>query len=359
MPIRIGANGNEPSRIYIGDRRITRAYRGSTLIWSEPVPLTAPSMLWFSGNRRSVLTGLSFFVEWAAVTGATGYEWRRRATSSASVGPNTFSGLRWSAWTATTSPYATIAVPASIGFRPTFMQVQVRSTRGTEASTPITGISPAADVALVAPVLTFTAGQPFRLTWTPVTGTLRYELQQYRNGAWTTLATPSPSATGRRYTSPVASAQPADRYRVRATRDPSGDVDDALSGPWSNVIQLRAPPMLTAPTLTGRFSPVSQGSSFGRVSLSWPAVSGASYYQLQEDVPGGGTVWSNVTGFGGPTASQRTNGVSTSRTYTSTFSAQVGGRYRVRATLNNGQSTTAPPGETDSGPWSDVYTVAA
>ena len=77
MPIRIGASGREPSRIYVGDRRIDRVYRGGTLIWGA-----APAQLRHIAVGRLVRTAARTFswqLHWDNAVGAAApSRWRIR-----------------------------------------------------------------------------------------------------------------------------------------------------------------------------------------------------------------------------------------------------------------------------------------
>ena len=74
MTIRIGTSGREPDRIFVGDSRILRVYRGDSRLWG-PAPLPAPTGL--TVGPRTIPPGApnisAYTLSWNQVAGADGY----------------------------------------------------------------------------------------------------------------------------------------------------------------------------------------------------------------------------------------------------------------------------------------------
>ena len=244
----------------------------------------------------------TFTISWSAITYATRYEVQERLnsgswaqiynSSSTSVGrsslsPGTYSyriracgsssAGSCSAWSST---YHQVVVPVPIPATPS-------------------GISGPS-----------TATGSFVLSWSSVSGATTYRLQELvPGGSWAIIQN---SSTASRTINP-----PADgtyQYRVSACNS-SGC--SSYSSP-AKTVQVTLPPPVPA-TPSGISGP---STSTGSYALSWSTVTHATYYKLQELVPGGSWQTDNVSG--------------TSRGFTKTTDGNY--QYRLAACNSSGCS---------------------
>ena len=240
---------------------------------------------------------------WNAVTGATSY----LVQISANAG---------STWTVLATP-ATTMYTAS-GLTPdTAYQFKVSAVNagGTSASS----AAASASTLLTSPTgfgATVISGSEIDLAWTAVTDATTYKIERSTdNITWTTLS-PSPALTGTSsaYNDTSVSAGTNYYYRISAT-SAGGN-----SAPSVIVQGLTYP---AVPTLSAT------AISTTAISLSWPAVAGATSYKIEASA-NAGTTWSTL-------ATQAAN------TYSHTaLTVDTSYQYRVSAINGSGTSAASP-----------------
>ncbi|WP_454831485.1 RHS repeat protein [Pseudoxanthomonas wuyuanensis] len=227
----------------------------TTVVAPGTPSLTTPG---YSGNG-------SYTVSWTAVATATSYELQEAAN-----------GGSWAAaysGTATSQAY-TGKGSGSYGYR--VRACQASSCSGWSATGTTTVELPPAS----APSLSVPASAPngtYTVSWTAVGGATTYTLEESANGgSWTSVQ--NTASQSKAYSGKAAGSY---SYRVKAC-NPAG------CGPTSATATIQAIyPPATAPTLT-----VPASSYTGSYTVSWTAVTGATSYQLEEQVGSGS--WSLV-----------------------------------------------------------------
>ena len=281
MPLYIGNTGAEPTRVYWGTTRISKIYSGANLIWEDadaPPPAGSPPAPTGLSAIESP-SGGRFSVTWNASAGATSYilaykkvddtDWTEITNTDRSElirnldagttynlrvrGVNSFGN---GAWSPTISP-------------------TTRGTAPTQPDTPTPPPTPGSAPGVPGrPTLTV-SGTTLNASWTAVTGATSYGVQ-YRAGSsrsWTRVSRSSTSwsLSGTRGTT----------YQVRVQA-----VNSFGSSGYSSIAS-RTIPRAAVPVPTGR--PTLTFSASGlRLSASWTAVSGATYYvlSLRTAIPG-------------------------------------------------------------------------
>jgi YD repeat-containing protein len=244
--------------------------------WSSTVsvvvaltPASAPSLSVPSTNNNG-----AFVVSWSGVSNATSYTLQESVNGGAWNTVQSTGATSWSAVGKTTATYR--------------YQVQGCSNNGCGPWSAISSVAvtlpPTGVPALSAPGTNYTGS--YTVSWTGVTAAASYELdEQINGGAWAIVQNTSATSWG---TSSRGSGSYG--YRVRACN--SGGC--AGFSTTSSVTVTLAPG--SAPALS-----VPGSNSSGTYAVSWGGVSGATSYQLQEQINGeawvlvqnsGATSWS-------------------------------------------------------------------
>jgi len=230
---------------------------------SPPMPSAAPTL----SEPASSNSG-DYTVSWTAVSGATNYILQEEVNGGSWV---TASNTASTSWNASSQPSGTYGYEVkacdSAGCGPWSAQ------GSTTVSIPT---APTSAPTLTAPASSVTGS--YAVSWTGVSGAASYNLQQRVNsGSWTTVQ--ASAATG---WSASGEASGSYAYQVQAC-------NAVGCGPWSTTgtTTVTLPPIPGAPALT---VPANNGT--GSYTVSWGGVSGASSYNLQQQVNGGG--WTTV-----------------------------------------------------------------
>ena len=232
---------------------------------SPPMPSAAPTL-----SVPATSTNGSYTVSWGSVSGATSYLLQKAVNGGSWSNVQNSAATSWGASSQGNGSYS--------------YQVQACNATGCGpfSSTGTTTVSiPSAPTS--APALTVPASSAtgsYAASWTGVSGAASYNLQQRINsGSWTTVQ--SSAATGWN-----ASGEASGSYAYQAQA-----CNAVGCGPWSTTgtTTVTLPPIPGAPpALT-----VPANNCTGSYTVSWGGVSGASSYNLQQQVNGGS--WTTVS----------------------------------------------------------------
>lgn len=230
---------------------------------SPPMPSSAPTL----SEPASSNSG-DYTVSWTTVSGATNYFLQEEVNGGSWV---TAINTGSTSWNASSQP------SGSYGYQVKACNATGCSPWSAQGSTTVSiPTAPTSAPALTVPASSATGS--YAVSWAGVTGAASYNLQQRINsGSWTTVQ--SSAATGWNASGEASGSY---AYQVQAC-------NAVGCGPWSTTgtTTVTLPPIPGAPTLT---VPANNGT--GSYTVSWGSVSGASSYNLQQQVNGGG--WTTV-----------------------------------------------------------------
>lgn len=231
---------------------------------SPPMPSAAPTL----STPATSATG-SYTVSWSSVSGATSYLLQEAVNGGSWSNVQNSAATSWGASSQGNGSYSyRVQACNASGCGP------LSSTGTTTVSIPT---APTSAPALTVPASSATGS--YAVSWTGVSGAATYNLQQRINsGSWVTIQ--SSAAAG---WSASGEASGSYAYQVQAC-------NAVGCGPWSTTgtTTVTLPPIPGAPTLT---VPATNGT--GSYTVSWGGVSGATSYNLQQQVNGGG--WTTVS----------------------------------------------------------------
>ncbi|MGH8158506.1 MAG: hypothetical protein ACREPQ_10330 [Rhodanobacter sp.] len=230
---------------------------------SPPMPSSAPTL----SEPASSNSG-DYTVSWTAGSDATNYFLQEEVNGGSWV---TATNTGSTSWNASSQP------SGSYGYQVKACNATGCSPWSAQGTTTVSiPTAPTSAPALTVPASSVTGS--YAVSWSGVSGAASYNLQQRINsGSWATVQ--SSAATG---WSAGGEASGSYAYQVQAC-------NAVGCGPWSatGTTTVTLPPIPGAPTLT-----VPANSGTGSYTVSWGSVSGASSYNLQQQVNGGG--WATV-----------------------------------------------------------------
>ena len=292
----------------------------------------------------------SYTISWGAVSGATSYQLQENLNGG------TWSTVYNSSGTSTTRS----------GRSPGTWNYRVRATNSVGSSsysnTKTVLVAPAVPSAPTGPSTDYDGS--YSISWGSVTGATSYTLQQnFMGGDWSTVYTDS--STSASFTVSTAGYWV---YRVSACGVTCSDYSDAMAV------------LVTPPPVPGGLSGPSTDYD-GSYTISWSAVTGATSYQLQENLNGG--AWSTVYDNSGTSTTRSGRSPGTwnyrvrvtsylgSSSYSSTVTVLVApavpgtptgpstdydGSYTISWSVVTGASSYTLQEQLNSGAWSTVYT---
>lgn len=265
-------------------------------------------------NNAPTVGSTSVQLSWPSVSGASWFEFRYKATSSATwLSGGTVGG------SATTKMIAGLVSSTSYDF-----QIRVFCTAGGASawSATLTASTDAASACNSAPSLSTgsLSGTNVQLTWPAVTGAgwFSFRYKTVSSSTWISGGTASGTATSKMY----SNLMPSTDYEFQAR----SFCPDGSGSNWSNSL------FVTTTALAGcELAPVLSGSATATVSslqISWTAVSGAAWYSFQYKESSSAT-WLNGGTIGAS---------ATSKTYTGLL-AGTSYDFQVRTHCSNGSAS--------------------
>ena len=225
--------------------------------WVSSNSVTIPTIPAPPASINAIPSGQSVSLNWPSSSGATSYELQRNNATIKTLNTTSYTD------------------PSGLG---TFTY-RVRACNGTGCSGWVTSsqIEVATVPAQIASLSASINGPAIALSWAPVTGATRYEIQRNSGDLTTVTSTSYPDSTAIPNTAYI--------YQIRAC-------SSAGCSAW------RASSSVTIPPIPGIPASISAVMNGANVAISWTGSSGATRYELQRN--GSGISSANVTSYTDP-----------------------------------------------------------